>query len=105
SRLADRRDNAARAAPVDGNRCAFRFAASLARDGHLPDQDRTREDRRARIDVRSDRLRAHEDVAQVAGDGDFLLRIGYFAVLDPEAGRAARVIAGDDRYTLADQFG
>src|SRR6185437_2949015 len=43
SRRADRRDNAARASPVDRELRAFRFGASLARDDHLPDQDRTRE--------------------------------------------------------------
>ena len=40
-----------------------------------------------------------------AGDGDLGDRIGQFAVLDPQARRPARVIAGYDVYAEAHQFG
>src|ERR1700760_2671748 len=46
-----------------------------------------------------------EDVEQVAGDGDFADRIGLTTVLDPEACRAAAVVAGHHVGTGADQVG
>ena len=41
---------------------------------------------------------------QVAGDGDAVDRIRDLAVLDPESGRAARIIAGDRIDALPHQF-
>jgi hypothetical protein len=41
------------------------------------------------------RRQAAEDIEQMAGDGDFAHRISALAVLDPETGSAAAVIAGD----------
>src|SRR4051794_26724457 len=42
---------------------------------------------------------------QVAGDRHLAHRIGDLAVLDPEAGGAAAVVAGDTVYAGADQVG
>jgi Zn-dependent protease with chaperone function len=81
-------------------KAAGKRAGSLARDGHLPDQDRAGEDRAARIHVGPDGLHAHEHVAQVAGDRHFLHRMGDLAVLDPESRHPARIVAGHDRDTL-----
>src|SRR5690348_16661003 len=47
-------------------------AESLARHGHLADQDRAGEDGRARIHVGADRADIREHLAQIAGDGDLL---------------------------------
>src|SRR6188508_2281347 len=42
---------------------------------------------------------------EVARDGHFAHRIGEFSVLDPVAGRAARIVAGDAVHAHADQLG
>ena len=42
---------------------------------------------------------------QIAGDRDLVHGIGDRAVLDPEAGRAARVVAGDAVDALPHQLG
>ena len=42
---------------------------------------------------------------QVAGDGDLLHRVADLAALDPVAGGAARVVAGDQVDALAEQLG
>src|SRR5271170_2302516 len=44
-------------------------------------------------------------VFQVAGDGDLFDRVGEFAVLDPEAAGALRVVAGDEVDAEAHGFG
>ena len=51
------------------------------------------------------RRQAAEHVLEVAGDGDFRNRKGDLAILDPEAGGAAAVIAGDAIDAHAHQFG
>src|SRR5690606_13773266 len=61
---------------------------------HPPQQHRTAADVRTRIDVATHRLDGEEHLAQVAGDGDAVDRMHDLPVLDQEAGRAARVVAG-----------
>src|SRR3569833_3041663 len=51
------------------------------------------------------RLHRLEDLEQMTGDGDLADGIGELAVLDPEAGGAAAVIAGDAVDAGADQVG
>ena len=45
-----------------------------------------------------------QHVAEVSGDRDLLDRAGELAALDPEAGRAARVIAGDGVEAHSDEL-
>src|SRR5690606_35122950 len=79
-------------------------SSSLACHGHLADQDRPGPQVRARIDVASDRLDRSEHVLQVAGDGEPVHRVADPAILDPEAGRTARIVAGDGVHALPHQF-
>ena len=51
----------------------------------------------ARVDVAADRHDVAIDVAQIAGDRDLVHGIGDGAALDPEAARAARVVARSRR--------
>ena len=51
-----------------------------------------------------DHLDAGEHVAQVAGDGHLLDRVGELAVLDPEPGGAARVVARHQVHAEPDQL-
>src|SRR5581483_2754161 len=51
------------------------------------------------------RREACEHFVEMAGDGDFADRIGPHAVLDPEAGGAAAVLAGHGVDAHADQIG
>src|SRR5882724_9549388 len=44
-------------------------------------------------------------VLEIARDSDLAHRICKFAVLDPETGRAARIIAGDAVHPHTDQLG
>ena len=53
-----------------------------------------RVDRAAQVDVVTERGNAAEHLAQVPGDGDLVHRPRDFAILDPEAGGAARIVAG-----------
>ena len=46
-----------------------------------------------------------QHVLQAAGDGDFLHGVGDLAVFHPEAGGAARVVAGEGVDALAHEFG
>jgi hypothetical protein len=46
-----------------------------------------------------------EHIAQVAGDGDFLHRVGDAAVFDPEAAGATRIVASDVVHALTHQLG
>src|SRR3546814_10245597 len=62
---------------------------------HLPDQDRAGVDVRTRVDVAAHRLDVAEHRLEVAGDGDAVDGVRDRPVLDPEPGRAARVVAGD----------
>ena len=57
-----------------------------------------------KIEIVGRRHRA-EDVEQMPGDGDFADRVSALAVLDPEAGSAAAVIAGHHAGAAADQVG
>ena len=82
-----------------------RARISFAGDGHFLQQDRPHPRAAARIDVIAHRRDALEHVAQIAGDGDFRHRILNGAVLDPEAGRAARVVAGHHVDALPHELG
>src|SRR6185503_7443831 len=61
---------------------------------HVLDQDRAAGAAAAHDHVAADGRDLLEHVAQVAGDGDFLHRIGDLAVFHPVAGGAARIVAG-----------
>src|SRR5690606_4977375 len=84
---------------------AIRAGSALAGHGHAPDQHRADADVRAPVDVGTHRLDGLEDVLQAAGDGDLVHRVRDGAVLDPEAGRAAGIVAGDGIGALAHQLG
>src|SRR6185436_10103436 len=79
--------------------------AFLPRDGHALDQDRAASATAARKHIAADGSDAFEDVAQVAGDGDFLDRELDLAAFHPVAGRAARVIARHEVDALAEELG
>src|SRR5262245_27043793 len=53
--------------------------------------------------VRGRQMLVH--VLEIARDRDLTDRIGDFAVLDPEACRATRIVAGDAVHAHADQLG
>jgi hypothetical protein len=72
---------------------------------HPVDQDGTGLLAAAHLHVVADGEDAGEHRLQIAGDGDFLHRVGDLAVLDPVAGGAARVVAGDVVDAVAEQFG
>ena len=69
--------------------------------------DQHRADRLAAlgVDVGADGHDVLEHVAQVAGDGDLVDRVDDAPALDPEAGGAARVVAGDVVDALPHQLG
>src|SRR5690349_22440811 len=89
---------------------ATRTTASSSRIGlfasnrHPVDEDRAARAPAAREDVGSDRDDALEHVAQIAGDGDFLHRELDLAAVDPVARGAARVIAGDEVDSMAEEL-
>src|SRR5438876_11670870 len=67
------------------------------------------EDRAARAAAAHEHIAAHRDdalehVAQVAGDGDLLHWKLDLAAVDPVAGGAARIVAGDEIDALSEQF-
>ena len=58
------------------------------------------------LHVWSERRRQRfEHVEQVASDRHFAHRVGKLAILDPETGRAAAIVAGDQIDARADQVG
>src|SRR5690606_21983783 len=72
---------------------------------HAAYQDRPGADVRSRVDFAAHGLDRAEHRLQVAGDGDAVDRIRQHAVLDHEAGGAARIVAGDGVEALPHQFG
>src|SRR3984885_15791818 len=76
----------------------------LTADGHLPDQQRRRCHRAPKFQVGAGGLYLHPHLPQIRRDGDLRNRIRKLAVFNPQAGGAARIIAGDDVDALADQF-
>src|SRR5436305_7633440 len=72
---------------------------------HAIDEDGTAVLGAAHHDVAPHFTDAAEHLQQVARDGDFLHREPDLATLDPEARRAARVIAGHHVHALAHHFG
>ena len=77
----------------------------LPTDGHLPDQQRRRRHRAPKFQVGARSLHVHQHLLQIRRDGDLRNRIRELAVLNPQAGGAARIVAGYDVDALADQFG
>src|SRR5207245_173238 len=57
------------------------------------------------VQIIADHLDAAQDVAEVAGNGDFFNRISQLAILNPEACGAARIIASDGIEAEADHLG
>src|SRR5438132_5289726 len=74
------------------SRCGDEGTASPSRHRHLGDLHCRAGDAPAKHEVVADRFDAHPHVFQVARDRDLLDRIGQFAVLDPEADRAAGIV-------------
>src|ERR1035438_7651581 len=68
----------------------------LATDGHLPDHQSRGRDGASKLQIGTWRLDVHEHPLQGRRNGDLGYRICEFAVLNPLAGCAARIIAGDD---------
>src|SRR5204862_7083678 len=62
--------------------------------GHRLDEAGRRVGAAAELEIVGGRQIA-EHLVEIAGDGDLADRIGELAVLDPEAGGAAAIIAGD----------
>ena len=69
-----------------------------------PSLDRRRGDGAAEPQIVSHHLDVAEHVEEVAGDRDLLDRVRQLAVLDPEPGGAARVVAGHRVDAEADQL-
>src|SRR5205085_9822700 len=83
----------------------FAFLASLSSaNRHLPDEKRGSGGRAAKLEVRSDGFHIHQHLIQISGDGDFRYRKGQFSVTNPQADSAARIVAGHDIHTRADEF-
>src|SRR5208282_3480996 len=59
----------------------------------------------APVEIVADHLDAGHHVFQVARDGDFIHRIGEFAVLNPYSARAPRIIPGDHVHAETDDLG
>src|SRR5207249_596893 len=74
------------------------------RHRHARDLERRRRDRVARTEVAPHHLDVAQHVAQVPRDGELLDRVGELAVLDPQPGSAARVVAGPRVHLEADQL-
>src|SRR6185312_15118472 len=103
--LACRRPWTLDSTPMVGSLPADDALVLIPRDGHALDQDRAARAPAARHDVAPDGDDRAEHLAQVAGDGDLLHREADLAVLDPVAGRAARIVAGDEVDALPHQLG
>src|SRR3954470_23211779 len=59
----------------------------------------------AKFQVRSYVFEILQHIRQIAGDGHFRDGEAELAIANPKAGRAARVIAGNDVHPEADQLG
>src|SRR5262249_15331633 len=77
---------------------------SRAGDGHAFYSHRRRVGRALELQV-AGRRQVEEHVLEIARHGDAAHRPGALAVLDPEAGGAAAVVAGDSVHAKADQIG
>src|SRR5690606_30577667 len=77
----------------------------LATDHHLPDEESRRSDRASKLEIVSDSLDPPQHFLQRSSDSDLGHGIGQFAVLDPQTGCSARVIARNNIDTESDQFG
>src|SRR3989449_11325087 len=86
------------------SRCGEEGTALLSRHRHRSDLHRRTGDAPAKHEVVPDRLDAHPHVFQVARDRDLLDRIRELAVLDPEADRAAGIVAGHHVDPKPDQL-
>src|SRR3970040_412167 len=71
---------------------------------HVLHQHRATAARTAHHEVAAGARDAAEHVAQVAGDGDFLHRVGDLALLHPVAGRAATIVAGHQVDAVAEEL-
>src|SRR5260370_9289670 len=87
------------------NAASVKTAILLPTDGHLPDQQCRRRDGSPELEVRAGGFDVHEHLPQIGRNGDLGYRIRELTVLNPQAGCAARIIAGDDVHAGSDQFG
>ncbi len=77
----------------------------MSRQLHVLNQHRACLEAGALIFVAAHRHYVAEHLCQIAGNGDLLDRIGDLAILDPEAGSAAGVVAIDNVDPLPHQLG
>ena len=77
----------------------------MAGDGHAADLEGGGDDAVAEGQVVADQLDVEQDLLEVAGQGDFLYRLGQLTLSDPKADRAPRIVACDEADTRADQLG
>src|SRR4051794_7632537 len=73
-------------------------------NSHLLDQHRASSHTAAQINVAADGDNLLIHLLQVAGDCDFVNRIGNLSVFDPKARSAARVITRHSVHTLTHEF-
>src|ERR1700760_2995699 len=76
-----------------------------AGDGHAFDADGGGGAGSSEDEVVADGGDVFVHVLEVAGDGDLFHGVGEFAILDPHAACADRVVAGDEVHAVAHGFG
>src|SRR5580698_2906566 len=76
----------------------------LPTDSHLPDQQRRRRHGAPKFQVGARSLHVQQHLPQIRRDSDLRNRIRELAVLNPQASRTPRIIAGYDVDPLADQL-
>src|SRR5262245_20383689 len=80
------------------------IGASVPGHHHPPDQERRRDGAVAQDQVVADAFDRREHLEQIAGHRHLFDRIRELAVLDPEPGRAPRIVAGHAVDAEADQL-
>src|SRR4029077_11753944 len=79
--------------------------SSLTGNRHLADEERGRADGATRIGIGAGGGNVEIHALEIPGDGHLVHRVLNRATLDPEAARAARVVAGHPVDTLSHQLG
>src|SRR5437867_6068688 len=83
---------------------AIRHLLLTPGDHHLANLDRGAGDAAPKLQVTADHFNIGEHLFEIPGDGDFLHRIGQFAVLDPKSGGSSRIVARDHVDPKPDQL-
>src|SRR5258708_38223696 len=79
--------------------------ALSAANSHLPDQKRGSGHGAAKLQVGTDSFHIHQHIIQISSDCNFGDGKSQLAIANPEAGRAARVVARNDVDARPDRFG